>query len=444
MCPLGTIFARETGKTSFMNLFYRLSFSLCLVALTGGLAAQNIAPVGELAYPDRLSDIWGYTDPGGHEYALVGAWDGFSIVDVTTDPANPTELFYISGPPSVWRDIKVWGDHAYVIHDGTADGSAGVGLLIVDLSTLPASIDTVTVRDFGGGYYMHTTHNLFIDENGVGYLCGGDWDLVGGVLMLDLTIDPMAPVVLGVYDANYVHDLFVRGDTMWTGEIYTGSFGVVDVANKAAPVVLATQQTPTLFTHNLWLSDDGATLVTTDEVGDGYLGVFDVSDLSDITELARWVYDAGSGTIPHNAFFVGDYVVTSHYTAGVTIHDANNPTAFVMTGHYDTSPFSGGGFSGCWGVYPYAPSGLIFASDVETGLHILDPTYAQAAYIEGVVTEAGSGTPIFEADIQIVGGGSTVSDITGNYATGSGTSGNIDLVVSKYGYETKTVDAACR
>ena len=31
-------------------------------------------------------------------------------------------------------------------------------------------------------------------------------------------------------------------------------------------------------------------------------------------------------------------------------------------------------FEGCWGAYPYLPSGLILASDQQTGLHILEIT----------------------------------------------------------------------
>ena len=41
------------------------------------------------------SDIWGWADQLGNEYALVGLQDGFSCVNVT-NPASPVEEFYIS------------------------------------------------------------------------------------------------------------------------------------------------------------------------------------------------------------------------------------------------------------------------------------------------------------------------------------------------------------
>ena len=43
--------------------------------------------------------------------------------------------------------------------------------------------------------------------------------------------------------------------------------------------------------------------------------------------------------------------------------------------YYDTSPdYEGGEFEGCWGAYPFLPSGLILATDQQTGLHILEIT----------------------------------------------------------------------
>ena len=75
------------------------------------------------------SDIWGWADPNGNEYALVGLNDGFSVVDVT-NPTNPVEMFYIADLNSTWRDIKTWGNYAYVTTEADA------GLLIVDLSDI--------------------------------------------------------------------------------------------------------------------------------------------------------------------------------------------------------------------------------------------------------------------------------------------------------------------
>ena len=72
---------------------------------------------------------------------------------------------------------------------------------------------------------------------------------------------------------------------------------------------------------------------------------------------------------------VGDFLVTAYYRDGVIITDAHYPDNMIKTGNYDTSPLSGDGFNGCWGSWPYLPSGNIIASDMEEGLFILGPTY---------------------------------------------------------------------
>mmetsp|Transcript_14895 Transcript_14895/g.22670 ORF Transcript_14895/g.22670 Transcript_14895/m.22670 type:complete len:91 (+) Transcript_14895:89-361(+) len=61
-----------------------------------------------------VSDIWGWVDPVfGREYALVGMWDGVSIVDITT-PNEPRPVVFVETPNpldqsyhNLWRDIKV-------------------------------------------------------------------------------------------------------------------------------------------------------------------------------------------------------------------------------------------------------------------------------------------------------------------------------------------------
>ena len=81
-------------------------------------------------------------------------------------------------------------------------------------------------------------------------------------------------------------------------------------------------------------------------------------------------------------------MVQSYYTYGVTIYDVSRPDNMVEVGHYDTSPFTGDGFFGAWGVYPFFDSGRLIISDIEEGLFVLDPTYVRACWLEGNVRDA--------------------------------------------------------
>lgn len=414
-----------------------LLLSLAVLCAASAFSQLNLTEISNYQYgPSRgdCSDIWGYVDQMGNEYAIVGNETGTSIVDIST-PSNPVEVFFSQGTTSIWRDIKVWGTTAYITNEG------GGGMKIIDLSNLPGAITAGDVYQYTGSSYPFTTaHNLFIDELGRAFIVGAN-NGEGGAIILDVATNPLSPVELGRYNDYYIHDVFVRGDTMWGGAINDGFFVVVDVSNPASCVTMATQLTPNTFSHNCWLSDDGNTLYTTDEVSGAYVAAYDVSNLGTISESDRVQSNPGLGVIPHNTFVFGDYLVTSYYRDGVVIHDATNPANLIEVGNYDTSPsFSGDGFNGCWGVYPYLPSGLIIASDIENGLFVLGPTYTPAAYLEGVVTDASTSNPINNASVQIVSTSqSDNTDASGYYATGVAVAGSYDVTFSKVGYITQTI-----
>ncbi|MEZ4756511.1 MAG: choice-of-anchor B family protein [Flavobacteriales bacterium] len=412
------------------------TFSLSLLLLPIlSIAQLNMALVGTLSYRDLrnsdISDIWGYVDEQGNEYALVGVNGGGVSVVSLVDPTNPVEVFYYPGPGSIWRDLKVWNDHAYVTTEG------GGGLAIVDLSPLPESTALSAQSWIGEGW--SSAHNLYIDENGVAYISGADRGN-GGVIFLDLNGDPFQPVEIGEFDNWYSHDCMVRGDTMYAAHISNGFFSVVDVSNKQAPVLLGTQFTGNDFAHNCWVSDDGNYLFTTDEVTGGWLGSYDISDPTDIQELQLFRSDPGSGTIPHNTHYINGYLVTSYYRLGTVIHDASRPWNMVEVGRYDHCELVGDNYNGGWGTYPWLPSGRIISSDIEEGLIVLDPTYVRACWLEGLVSDATNSAPINGASVVL--SAPSLEDLTGfdgRYATGSHLAGEHSVTVSAPGYQSQTV-----
>jgi choice-of-anchor B domain-containing protein len=383
-----------------------------------GTAQKNITLLGHLTYNPILNDVWGYVDNNGNEYALVGATTGTSIVDVT-DPENPFQLFFINGPFSIWRDMKTWDGFGYVTNETDS------GLLIIDLRFLPDSIHYQNVILEGD---MRTAHNLFVDENGVAYIFGSNVSNQGA-LMYDLTsTNRFNPPLIGMYDERYVHDGYVRGDTLWTAEILQGDFSVLDISDKQNPVVMARRQTSGNFTHNCWLSDDGNYLITTDEIDGGAVDIYDVSNLNNIRRLDSYRSNPGSMSVPHNTFFLGDYIFTAYYRDGLTLVDATRKNNLVEVGFYDTSPLSGPGFEGAWGVYPYLPSGNILVSDREEGLFIVKPDYKRAAYIEGNVTDSNTGLPVNNMRVELMGTSYIkFTGFNGNYRNGSAAGGLYDV-----------------
>lgn len=409
-----------------VNKFTPLLVAACMV--TASLSAQTTTFLGQLPYADQLSSVHGWSDGAGNEYAIVGTYDGTSIVDIT-DPTAPVEVEFVNGNNSIWREMRTYGNYAYVVTE------AGGGLLCIDLSGLPGSVD-FNYTDCGVG--LETGHTVFCDENGIVHVFGSNLGN-GGDHMFDATVDPMNPEYVGEVDEWYIHDGYVRGDTLWAGNIYQGWFSVWDISDKTDPVLLGQQSTPDDFTHNTWLSDDGNYLFTTDEVSNAVVASYDVSDLTDIVELDQFQANPGTSSIPHNTMVVGDYLVTAYYRDGVVITDASDPTNMVKIGEYDTSPLSGSGFNGAWAAWPYLPSTNIIVSDMEEGLFIIGVEYAPAAYVKGVVTDASTGAPIFGAEVNYTGAVDALTDLTGNYSSGTADAGTFDFTFSKAGYETLVI-----
>ncbi|MEO1257644.1 MAG: choice-of-anchor B family protein [Bacteroidota bacterium] len=419
-----------------------LCFSI-LFTLSSLHAQLNIEFVSQLDYDQRVSDIWGYTAADGTEYAMVGLLNGVSFVSLA-DPENPEEVVYLPGDVSRWRDLRSFGDYAYVVADQPGSRE---GLWAIDMTPLP---DTVIVNeilfefdmDSLGIDTLFTCHNVWVDEKGFAYLTGCDINS-GGVLIYDLNNDPMNPEFVGMGNDVYSHDNYVRGDTLYTSEINEGQFGVYDIADRSDPILLGIQETPFRFTHNVWLSDNSKVLFTTDEKANAPVGSYDVSDPSDIIFLDEFRPAAtlGTGVLPHNVHVLNDYLVISYYTDGCIIVDAHEPDNLVEVGNYDTNTDFTNGFHGAWGAYPFFPSGLIAISDIENGLFILRPEYKRASYLEGRVTNINTGIGIPGAEVNIQASAPTFefTNLVGFYKTGLATPGTYNVTFSAVGYFDQTV-----
>lgn len=403
------------------------------------IAQLNITQVGyvdfQALHGTGTSNLWGYEDELGNEYAIVGANNGVSIIDVT-NPSSPNEVFFEPGSNSIWREVKTYNNFAYITTE------AEDGMMIIDLNPLPGSTTLPVTYFFGpAGNEWLTAHSLFIDENGILYLHGTNRGN-GGVILYDLNTSPTNPTEVGEFDNWYVHDSYARGDTLYSAHINDGYFSITDVSNPSSITLMAgLVNTPMNFTHNCWLSANGKYLFTTDEKSGAWIGAYDISDFSNIQEVDRIRRDETSGVIPHNTYWLNNYLVTSYYRDGITIHDVTDPSNMIEVGNFDTSPsLSGDGFNGAWGVYPFFSSGKLIVSDIELGLYILEPTYVRACYLQGNVTDASTLANLNSAHVEIL---STPnfddSDLNGFYSSGVSTPGTYQVVYSKPGYISDTV-----
>jgi choice-of-anchor B domain-containing protein len=431
-----------------INLLLLVLVNLTLIAQNKNMTLRS----QKTYFGKTCANIAGYW-ANGKEYALVCTSSGTSIVEVT-NPDSIYEITSIVGPTKLWREIKTYGHYAYVTTEAT-----GAGLQIIDLQNLPSPTlpsKFIYTNNPISNCTIGAKHSLHIDTaKGFAYLFGGS--CANGAYVLDLKPDPYNPTFAGQYQNPnqnpYIHDGFAVNDTLYAAHMNQGNMAIVDMTSKSNPVILSTFPTPTAFPHNCWRSDDGKYLFTTDENSfSPFLTAYDVSNPSNVSEIDRIQSNPGSGSVVHNTHYYNGYLVNAYYKDGVTIVDGHRPNNLVQVGNYDTYPQeTGGGYNGCWGAYPYLPSGNILATNIpipfvayptsDTGkLFVLTPNYKRACYVEGTVTDSISGQPLNNVLVSFNGivNGSDLSDLSGNYYIGTADSNTYVITASKSGYVTRT------
>ncbi|MCH7964455.1 MAG: choice-of-anchor B family protein [Bacteroidetes bacterium] len=327
------------------------------------LAQTNIELISNLdEHNVGYNDIWGYVDPSGNEYALLGVRDGTSIISLA-DPSNPFEIAFIPGTLTCCRDIKVHGEYAYVVSSTTSDG-----LQIIDLTQLP---DTATLANQTFAFF-DGAHNIFI-ENGYAYVVGTN-NFSGGMHILDLS-NPTNPTRTATYTASgIIHDVYVWDDTVVVCAGTSGEYHLVDVTNKTNPqFISASAPIPGIFPHSGWMTEDKRYFYGTEESGNTDITVWDLIDRSS-WDLVIPSWETQSEATVHNLFILGNYAHISYYADGYVVLDISDPLSPFLVGEYDTSPVNQATFTGAWGAYPYLPSRLTIISDIETGLYVFQFT----------------------------------------------------------------------
>jgi len=418
-------------KKATLLLFFAIALSF------SAKAQLNMDLLSHVQYPQDLNDIWGWADPdSGIEYAIVGLRNGTSIVSLE-DPENAVEVAYVPGPSTTWRDIKTWGHFAYVTNETSN------GLLVIDMSNLPESVDyiewTPTLPELGT---LSTCHNIYIDEFGFAYLAGCNLNN-GGMLILNVDTETGEPEFVAPGPAIYAHDVYTESNIMYSSEIYEGDMAIYDVTDKQNIEELGRSGTPFDFTHNIWLNDDETVAFTTDERPDAPVAAYDITDFGDIQELDRYnpIGSLGSGVIPHNVHVWNDYLLISYYTDGGRIVDASRPENLIEVGNYDTWLGGDGGFSGAWGLYPFLPSQTVLVSDINNGLYVLQPTFMRACWLEGIVTDELTGSTLAGVTVEIDSEQPNFAetDAFGEFQTGQVLSGPFEVTFKKPGYHDEIV-----
>lgn len=372
----------------------------------------NFIPLADFPGPPAdLNDVWGWTDPlDGKEFAIVGMRNGTGFVDID-DPLNPVVLGYLptATSNSLWRDVKVYNDHAFIVSE-----AGGHGMQVFDLTRL-RSVPVIPETFTADAHFttIGSAHNIVMNEaTGTAFAVGADDSggsqlYNGGLVIIDVT-DPLNPSLAGDYGLEgYTHDaqvvIYNGPDTDHVGKevaFNCNAFKVViaDVTDPTDATTIASETYATEgYTHQGWLTEDHRFWLVGDELDESQGNVtntttyiWDVQDLDNPFLLGT--YESTTSDIDHNLYVDANLVYQSNYKAGLRILDDTDVAAGNLNevAFFDLFPSASGSvWNGSWSNYPYYASGIVVATSIEEGLFLLKPRFINSDQASVSVCETG-------------------------------------------------------
>ena len=329
---------------------------------------------GDVAY----TGTWGCRAvPGGQCGNTLYVWD----ITVRTAPVL-TDSIQVDA--RVVNDVKVRADGtlAIITHESSNDGLNGITLLDLTDPLQPTVITRFAAPDLSPG-----VHNVWI-EGDYAYLVVDGAVPSSGLRVLDIS-DPANPLIVASFygGGSFLHDVYVRDGLAFLSHWTTGLI-ILDVGNGVAggsptsPVEVSRIAVPGYDVHNAWYWPEAGYVFLGDEIAvPGRVLVIDVNDLSAPTQVASFTL---AGAAPHN-FWVDEDAGIAYFSwyengihavdvSGRLLGELDKQARQVASIQYDV----GGACIAPSGTCSWAPQlhdGLIYVSDLNSGLWVLQPTF---------------------------------------------------------------------
>lgn len=388
--------------------------------------SRNVNLLAHLDNYTAYSACCAYIHSDGREYAIVGTDIGTSIVNITV-PAASYQVAFIPGLTSVWREMKQYRNWVYISTE-----AAGGGIQIVRMTDPenPVLVNTYTTN-------FNRAHTVTVDTTRALLILNGTRldGIPTGMRILSLA-NPESPVEVGVYGFDYVHDSWVRNDTLYASCISSANMRIFDLSDPTGPVDIVGWTYPGARTHSAEKSKDGRYLYVCDEQNYGTMKVFDMQDVM-FHPMVREI-TVNPLAIVHNVHVKADTAFVAYYTEGVRLFDLTDPSLPAEFGYYDTYGGFSGGFHGVWEITTSYPSGTFIASDIESGLYVFRSTPNYGTFKVRVRDQALA--PLSGVDIVALG----EPDSTRTQGLGTArlalSPGGHTLRISKFGYQPKILN----
>ncbi len=352
-------------------------------ALVGGFSL-----VGRGVEVDRFtSDLWVHGN-----YAYTGTWgirglalgNALFVWDIST-PAAPVLTDSVKIDAITVNDVKVSADGAIAVITHENSGDLLNGITLLDLAD-PAH-PTVITRYTDG--LEAGVHNVWIEGDFVYAALDASNPTTGGLAIIDISTPAMPQTVASFYaGASSLHDVYVRDGLAFLSH-WDAGLVILDVGNGVAggspsnPTEVGRVVTAGGQTHNAWYwPQAGYVFVGEEDFGTpGVVHVVDVNDLALPVEVASF---SVTGTPPHN-FWLDEaqgILYVAWYETGIRALDVSGRLLGELDRQgreYAALQYDGPG-AGCAsgsGTCNWAPqlhNGLIYLSDINSGLWVFDPS----------------------------------------------------------------------
>lgn len=375
-------------KKSALFIFFCLiiSFANAQIAYRMSLLSNwNNPNLNKVDSINIWNDLAGYYDSlTQKEYIIAGSTDSIYFFDITI----PTQIKlldveYGSVKNVINRDYEIYQHYVYCVADQNRSS-----MQIFDLKYLPDSVHKV----YEDSSLAINTHSIFIEAKSkrlymysnkyANWVNGNSKESAMDIISLE---NPEKPVFLaklmvpnkanGEAAFRWVHEGHVRNDT---GYLSCGTSGlyIYDLRDLNNQQIIGSivNYPGSGYNHTSWLNKNGKYIMFTDENMNLPVKIFDISIIQ--APRLESTFISNTWATPHNAYWYGDFAVVSHYQDGVFIWNIADTKKPFLAAYYDTYPQNAvndytKNFAGCWGVWPYLPSGNIIASDRTNGIFVL-------------------------------------------------------------------------
>lgn len=330
------------------------------------------------------SDLWLHGN-----VAYTGTWSTRSLPGNTlyvwdiSNPAQPSLVDSVQIDAGTVNDVKIRADGTLgvITHEGSQDGLNGITLLDLADPLHPTVASRFTTSMESG------IHNVWVDGDFV-YAAVDGGSASAGLRVIDIS-DPANPDTVASYYAgsSNLHDVYVRDGLAFLSH-WDAGLVILDVGNGVAggtpgdPVEVGRLQTAGGQTHNAWYWPGGEyVFVGEEDFGTpGVMHVVDVTSLSQPVEVATF---QSPGTTPHN-FWMDEnrqILYLAWYGNGLIALDVSGSLvgALELQGReigslrYDGTGSCPGSGTCTWA--PQLHNGLVYVSDMNTGLWVLQPDF---------------------------------------------------------------------